>query len=294
MLVNVLTPNVVKRRVYLRDSEFNRAIEAARNYWLDPARMHDCLWNSAALLLRPDAIAGRQSTRIFAMLRLHGFIPVAAQEVQVRCSQVEELWKYQFNVATAERRSLLKRLLAISPSVYIMLHDVKWRSSAPATVHLTYLKGTAVVANRKRWHLRTLAGPPIANLLSYVHVSDEPADVLREMAVLFDVPTQISMFQQLDAGVDRTTEAMTLIRKLEALAPRDALTGMGQPSFGDEQNLEVQKLRRGWKDIVERARVCRSFVSGETYVGKEAIVPDDKELALPLDGHLIFQELGPR
>ena len=295
-LLTVLSPNVVKHRVYGRDPHYIASAAMYRHRWTSDSQLRTILWDSAAMLLRPDAIAGRSSAAVFPVLREHGIYPVAARLVHLDANMTHDMWKYQFNVATPERQLLLKRIFATGPAVYVVLRDCNLRALAPAPVHITYLKGTAIVANRRRWHLRTVAGPHIANLLSYVHVSDDPIDVVREMAVLFDASARHALLCAIDAGQDRTSDCIDLIHRLETQTPRSALEAappMCARDREERESIEYRRLRE-WRSIVRDAQVTRSFVTGETYRTMDAIVPDDKRLSLPLDGHLIFPELGQR
>jgi len=288
MLRTVLTPNDIKHRVYRLDPDFQEMVELSRGFWPDTAAFGDMLWNTASLLLRADAIVGRQAAAVLPVLRDLGFVPVVARQVAPELAQTSRLWRYQLNVSTPERQRLLQRLMSAGPSIYLLFRDLSVRTSAPATVHMTYLKGTAILANRRRWHLRTLAGPRVANLLSYVHVSDDPADLLREMRVLFDAQRCRSILSELQAGQDRTSAALRLLADLEAATPRDLLEGQAPPRPGEAPAVAE------WREIIRLAKDCPMFVGGDSYRGRDAIVPDDKELSLPLDGHLIFRELGPR
>ena len=302
MIEKYLTPNPIKTKIFQTDTNFLTSMAVASGFWTSSDRLLDALWNNAALLLRPDAIVGGRCSTILPVLREHGFIPSVVREVSLSIPQTRALWRYQSNVATSERLALLDLLMTTGPSIYIVLHDTRFRLMAPGTVHLTYLKGTAIVDNRKPGHLRTVAGPRIANLLSYVHVSDDPADMLREMSVLFDQRAIHNIVGELDKKEDRTDEALNLITKLSRDVPIDALTRGALELTGDsdgadamrEESPNILEARRRWNQIVKFARTCKSFHGGETYQGKEAIIPDDKWLSLPLDSHLIFTELGPR
>jgi hypothetical protein len=305
-----LTPNEVKARVFARDPYYSAALEDARQCWSSTAALERFLWNTAALLLRPDAIAGGQGANVLPVLRELGFVPVAAAAVQPSLDQTRQLWRYQANVSTPERLRLLDLIMTSGHSLYILFHDLTRRLSAPATVHLTYLKGTAIVQNRRKWHLRTLAGPKVANILSYVHVSDDPADVLREIALLFPRRRWWELVKEAQQALDRTEDVRLLLARLQACLPKallercnDNLLAGVDPSndLAWERILNTEclllcetEVRWRWWHIVARSRRCRVFVSGNSYDGRAATVPDDKDLSLPLDGHLIFRELGPR
>lgn len=309
-LETCLTPNEIKARVFARDPYYAVALEEARQCWTAAPALQRLLWNTASLILRPDAIAGGQGANILPVLRELGFIPVAAAAVRLSLYQTRELWRYQANVSTLERLRLLDLIMTSGHSLCVLFHDVTRRVSAPATVHLTYLKGTAIVKNRRKCHLRTLAGPKVANILSYVHVSDDPADVLREIALLFPGRRWLELLKAAAEALDRTEEVRSLLAHLQARQPKALLecsdtavpVAMDRPNDLEWQrilntdgvDLGEMEVRRRWRHIVARSGRCQVFISGNSYDGRLTTVPDDKDLSLPLDDHLIFRELGPR
>jgi hypothetical protein len=223
----------------------------------------------------------RNSRLVIGELRLHGFVPVAFREVYPDSGQIDRLWRYQANLSTSERLHFLNHILRLGPSIYVLFLDSTQRHSAPATVHLTYLKGPTVFARRKKHHLRTIAGPSVASVLSYLHASDDPADVVREMAVLLGRQAQAGIMAEASAQQDRTTDLLSLVKRLEAIAVSRSR------ALSPAADTAIQ-----WDRLVSHAKSCRSFVSGETYRPEHAIVPDDKRLSLPLDSLLLKSEFG--
>lgn len=310
ILATCLTPNEIKARVFARDVYYTSALEDAQHCSASTQALCQILWSTASLLLRPDAIAGGQAANILPVLRDLGFVPVAAAAVRLSLSQTRELWRYQANVSTPERLQLLDLLMTSGHSLYILFHDVTRRLSAPASVHLTYLKGTAIVENRRKWHLRTLAGPKVANILSYVHVSDDPADLMREIALLFPRRQWLELLREAEQALDRAENIRWLLARLQAQVPRQLLersnmtllAGANPPDAPAWRRilnteglpLSEMEVRQRWQHIVEASKCCKVFVSGNSYDGRVTTVPDDREFSLPLDGHLIFRELGPR
>ncbi|KVW47260.1 nucleoside-diphosphate kinase [Burkholderia ubonensis] len=304
-LVTLLTPNRVKRSVYELNADYVRSLEMIRQRWGASGTIRERLWNHAAMLLRPDAIVGRRAAAVFPALRAHGFIPVAVRCVALDSPRTSALWIYQSNVSTPERLRLMDRLMTSAPSVYVVLRDLRSRTMTPATVHATYIKGATVAAKRKRDHLRSLVGPPIANLLSYIHMADDPADLVREMAVLFDAAEQAGILAEIDARQDRTGVALRMISQLEARLPDSGASAAGGSKAdgigGDDSASQLGRCDActpelltdaGWKAFVEEAINCKSFISGETYDTRLATVPDDKRLSLPVDTYLIRAEFG--
>src|SRR5580658_1224326 len=222
-LVTCLTPNRIKTNVFERDENYVAALRDIRQRWTSTQMLCNMLWNTASLILRPDAVAGGQAANILPALRDLGFVPIAARSVRLSLDQTRELWRYQANVSTRERLRLLDLIMTSAPSLYILFRDATERVSAPATVHLTYLKGTAIVENRRKWHLRTMAGPKVANIVSYVHVSDDPADMVREIALLFPRRQWLDLMNEAEQATDRTEKVRSLLAALQADGPKDLL-----------------------------------------------------------------------
>ena len=282
-----LTPNEIKAHTFARDENYRTALNDARQCWTSSASLHRFLWNISSLLLRPDAIAGGESVRVLPVLRQLGCIPVCARPVQLSLSQTRELWRYQANVSTQERLRLLDLIMTSGQSLYILFRDLTQRMSAPATVHLTYLKGTAIVKNRRASHLRTLAGPRISNILSYVHIADDPADMMREMMLLFPQRRWLSLLQEAQQETDRTDSVHSLLAALQERLPKGLLT-----SSQEAESMPPCPLRRRWQHIVTMSQSCRVFIDGDSYDSCATTVPDDRKFSLPLDNHLIFREFG--
>ncbi len=309
MLSTCLTPNRIKTHFFEKDDNYLATLKTIRKFLPCTENLKEFLWNTAALILRPDAVAGGQAENILPVLRDYGFVPVAFAPVSFSLAQTRELWRYQANVSTTERLRLLDLIMTSGPSVYILLQDQTVRNSAPATVHLTHLKGTAIVKNRRPWHLRTVTGPLVTNILSYVHVSDDPADVVREIGVLFSQQQCLELVKEAKQLCDRTEQVRELITELQSQQPRKLLdfnsqdlSINAQSEIVDwerilsttKQTLDDSELRLRCNYIVKQSKHCKVFVGGDSYNAMDAMIPDDTELSLPLDEHLILPELGPR
>jgi hypothetical protein len=294
MIEDVLTLNPVKKAVYQRDSHFIQAMSAILSAWPDTRSVASFLWNHAAILLRPEAILARSSHTIFPSLRAHGLIPVSVRRIHLTAEKAALMWRYQANVMTQGHRVLLQRLLAAGPSIYIVLRDHKKRSSTPAAGHVTYLKGPTLMAKRGPRHLRSLAGPVIANVVSYIHASDDPADFVRELAVLFPSKAFLEILREAAAGQDRTCAALTALKEAERYAPKGVL-GSVHDAFQNEEDLSAEDsmIRREWIEIIKCAQRNISYVGGEVYDTRAATIPDDKKYLARLDSHLTFADIGP-
>jgi nucleoside diphosphate kinase len=291
-LTTCLTANNTKLAVYAHDSDFVRAFASMQACWGVSDTLRHRLWNCAGMLLRPDAIAAKNSVAVMHTLRQQGLVPLLARVVMMSSEKTGALWHYQANVSTAERIELLRRLMLSGPSLFVVLRDDRTRILSPATVHLTYLKGPTLAAKRKPGHLRTIAGPVLANLISYIHASDDPADLVREMGLLFDDNELRDVLQEIDAWEDRTVDVCSLIARLEGSISEDlCFAEMGSTAACIEPFYGPLNIRQNWEVLIGSAIRCRSFVTGETYDTMLATVPDDKRLSLPLDRHLTIPEI---
>jgi Nucleoside diphosphate kinase len=296
MIENVLTLNPIKKTVYRNDIAFGEAISLTLGLWSETRVLISFLWDHTGILLRPEAIVARRSRLILPMLRAHGLMPVCVRRLHLTPEQSRLMWRYQANVMTQGHYLLLQRLLSAGPSIYIVLKDHSKRKSTPAAGHVTYLKGPTLRAKRRPLHLRSLAGPPIANILSYIHASDDPADFLRELAILFPGSALRQILSEAAAGQDRTCDLLGALGEAELYAPKGILSS-DHITSGKDWGLwsppEDPLVQRNWIEIIKLAQTNRSYVSGEMYDVRSAMIPDDKQYLARLDDHLIFADVAP-
>ncbi len=288
----VLTPNIIKQRHFSKDKDYSRALDLLNHTFDSHPNKLSYLWNTAAIIIRPDAIAGHMTSNIFPLLKKHGFFPCAVRVISISEKQVEALWRYQWNVATTERQNLLKRIMTAGQAIYLLLKDETVRKSAPATVHLSYLKGTSRIDRRKLGHLRTAAGPAIANIFSYLHIADDPADVLREQALLFSDEEVTTLMKESMSASNKQDMVNQKLSTLERLIPTGTFSLELLKTELDSGDAFSEVLRT-WQSIIRDSLDCINFITGDAYEGKDAIIPDDSSYSLPLDEHLVCPDIGP-
>ncbi|WEH31984.1 nucleoside-diphosphate kinase [Streptomyces sp. AM 4-1-1] len=130
------------------------------------------------LWLRPDVAAAGAAGEVIERVAGARFVPVGACAVRLDRGGVRALWWWQLTRATAERLLLLDAVAALGPGLLVLYRHPQ---GDPA-VRLTRLKGGNDPAGRPRDSLRSVAGSP-NRLLTMVHTSDDPLDVVRELAV---------------------------------------------------------------------------------------------------------------
>ncbi|MEU5592867.1 nucleoside-diphosphate kinase [Streptomyces sp. NPDC020298] len=213
----LLTCHPAKQRLYGADTYFQESHEQLAALTEDVtgfAHRH------AVLLLKPDAVVARSLDAAVDWLGGRGFRIVAAAVTRLTRTMIRSLWYFQWNLATPHRRRLAALFLEDADALVLLVrpaHDL----DVPASVELTRLKGPTDPDARQPGQLRHLLGR-YSYLLNLVHTPDEPADVLRELAVHFDGTARDRLFRSALAGEDRTAEALELTGLLYAAAkPRN-------------------------------------------------------------------------
>jgi hypothetical protein len=135
------------------------------------------------LLVKPEAITGRRVAAILGFVREHGYRVVGTWPVSMGRHQVRGLWGYQLNaVPIAHVRAL--EMLAGSGDLFLVGLDHRPAGNGPSAAEsLAERKSSAGDGLRDR------LGCP-ALMINFVHAPDEPADVLRELAILGDARAQ--------------------------------------------------------------------------------------------------------
>jgi len=190
-----LTSQTVKHDVYAAEPYMARAWSEAVEQFGDQAAW--ILQRTAAALFRPDAIvAARLHGAIGYIEDRLGLVPVFCAPVDFTEQSAELVWKYQWGGASADRIALMKSMLTSAPSVLVAFRDPRARIELPASVRLSAVKGSGHPAERAGHELRSALGSP-NRVLTFVHITDEPADILREAAILLPPAERRRMFAAL-------------------------------------------------------------------------------------------------
>jgi hypothetical protein len=214
-----LTRSAVKRRAYAEDLYFRESWpEAVAG--LD-GTLDSVLHRVTMLAMKPDAIVGRRSRPALNYLLEHGFRPLTARATTLDRHAMREIWRYDWNVYTSDRLNFSSLWYISTPMLFFMLVDsTAGPGTVPASVRLGSLKGLADPARRNPAHLRTRLEPP-NRILNFVHVTDEPADLVREVGILWDRPQRLELWSEigrrLGDGVDPDIDR--LIDTVESRCP---------------------------------------------------------------------------
>jgi nucleoside diphosphate kinase len=175
----------------------------------------------AMVVIQPDGLAAGCADRCLDYLEEASFTPLAMRTLHLDASRFREMWRYQSNVATYESLVLGELVCTKTDSVMLLLWDGTPEPDLPASVRLTALKGHSDPARRHPAQLRSVIGA-LNWVFVMVHGSDEPIDVVRELAVMMDSDE----LAQLLAGVrDRPAEQPARAARAELSRSIDRIPG---------------------------------------------------------------------
>lgn len=178
-----LTLLPTKRDEFTRDIYF-------RECWSDCLEIFgpdasDKLHSIALLSFKPDAIVGRRVTPTMEFLEREEFVPLAVATIEYTRHSMRELWRYNWQVYTVDRLELVTHMHTSNPSLLVLLRDSRPVPGVPGSVRLSSLKGSADPDQRRPGQLRTVLEPP-NRIINFVHVADEPADIVRELGIFLE------------------------------------------------------------------------------------------------------------
>ncbi|WUI01727.1 hypothetical protein OHR68_07880 [Spirillospora sp. NBC_00431] len=145
----------------------------------------DSLQRHAILAVKPEGWIDGVFPRVTGFLARHGFEIVGMFRSRLTPIMIREVWRYQWNIAPIERIELSELLLSLGPLYGFVLHDTAPVDGIPASVRLARLKGPALTARQRPGQLRHELRAP-CRLVTYVHIPDEPADIIRDLSILLD------------------------------------------------------------------------------------------------------------
>ncbi|WP_433756594.1 nucleoside-diphosphate kinase [Nocardia sp. CA-135398] len=212
-LLSALTPSPQKVDAYVADTYVQESVDQLDRLGVDAAKFAR---EHSLLLLKPDAIVARSVEPTLTWLADNGFRVVGAFRVPVDRHLARALWYFAWNIASPERRRLADLLVGISDVLVLVVHGPD--GELPVPVRLTEAKGATDPRKRRPGELRYLLGRH-NYLLNLVHSPDDPADVLRELAIYLDEWRRAAVIAQACTGADRTADAAAIAEELYARTP---------------------------------------------------------------------------
>lgn len=294
-----LTLQPDKVRAYEDDFVPEAAWRAVWKHWGPEAT--DFVYGHSFLLLKPETIARRLSWQAISFVVDRGFVPVAHAGVALSRNAAHHIWRFQWNAATTDRVELTNLVNAQSESLLILLRDSN-RGPVPASVKLWRMKGSAHAERRTAEHLRTALGMH-NRMLGFVHTPDEPADLVRELAILFD-PGALDRLLVASRSVG-TTNAEILAQsrylasefesrcRVHSVNPAEVVQRVGQTAGGRALSTVVSAMETGRR--MGLAEVLASFKGAGSAtcewdaltIAAELIEHDKKGVCAKLDARAV-------
>jgi|HubBroStandDraft_1064217.scaffolds.fasta_scaffold08384_4 hypothetical protein len=177
-----LTRNPDKWLMYSAEPGFMIALATLRAD-LGPDAL-DCLSGYAVLLVKPEGWIEGILTRLLRFLADSEFEIVQTFRSELSAVAMHELWRYSWNVGPIERIELSELLLSLGPAYGFLLKD-RQNCGTWASTRLAGMKGHSKPDQQRPGQLRYELRTP-SRVMSYVHVPDEPADMVRDISLLVD------------------------------------------------------------------------------------------------------------
>ncbi|ESX79413.1 nucleoside diphosphate kinase [Mesorhizobium sp. LSHC414A00] len=196
-----------------------------RECWVDfaeifGAKTEQALQSLTLLSLKPDAVVGRRAEAIVDYVASRGFCPVATIPVSLNRHSIRELWRYDWNAFPVDRIEFSTLWYTSTDVLVFILEDLQAADGTPASGRLSPMKGGPDARLRAPDSLRTLLRPP-NRILNFVHMADEPGDLVRELGIFFDRETRRELLTCIAGrmGSSWIGEARSEIATLEARYP---------------------------------------------------------------------------
>lgn len=175
-----LTRSDRKRQIFQVDADFRYAVHRIRSAGLSVERI---AYDYGLILLKPETFYGRVVADGLAFLEAKGFEVAWGRFGEFNNSIISRVWRYHFNAATPCRLDLIFDVLRRRPIGVFLIRQRG--AELPTTLLLSAVKGSGLSEKRDPQSLRGFF-KGANSFLNFVHVSDEPADVLREIPALLD------------------------------------------------------------------------------------------------------------
>jgi hypothetical protein len=196
-----------------------------RECWVDAVetfgdKVTGLLRGVAMLSVKPDAVVGRRMTAILEFLEKNEFVPIAVAQLGLTRHSMREVWRYDWHVYPVDRLAFTTIWYTACDVLMFLVRDRRPESPVPASVRLSQMKGHAIAERRKAGDLRSVLRPP-NRILNFVHVAEEPVDVVREIGILTDGAGRKRLLQAVrdNYGADRGQETKDAIARLESAVP---------------------------------------------------------------------------
>lgn len=217
----------------------------------------------AVVVLKPEIFASGKARYIINLIERYDFKLKAFSTVKYDRLKIRETWRYQYSEATIDRMSLVDHLYCLGDAMLLFFEDTSQVLTKPASARLHKLKGASEARLRTPDTLRSIIDIP-NGVIRLFHVPDEPADIIREIGILFERDQRFLIYRKLcSPSYVNTKQLEEAITKLESQHPRHdfslktAWCNISQKSSDTFFITQIEKLKQqvanreeiGWEDV---------------------------------------------
>lgn len=174
-------------------------------------------FSHSLMVVKPDALVSGRLDVVLDWLPRLGFSVVASMSISICADQAKALWRYQWNCAPRIRKDAYMAMFEASQSLLLVVRSTR-DLHVSAAKRLANLKGPADPALQRPDDLRAWLGNA-THLLSFVHAADEPADLVRELAILLPPAQRMTVHARMRDGLALSAQDL----RAEASRVRDGL-----------------------------------------------------------------------
>jgi Nucleoside diphosphate kinase len=170
---------------YAGDIAFREGIADLAQAWGD--EYESLLRRVGWILFKPESLLTRRLEEALDHLRSLRFEPLAWRLVRLDRNVVRGMWRFELARASLPLLAAVDVVATVAPSLLVVLLDLEHGGAAwaSATTRLAAVKGSPRGQEQQPGQLRHALRSPTL-LLNFVHAPDATADLVRELAVLFD------------------------------------------------------------------------------------------------------------
>jgi len=211
-----LVENPVRQELFVDDLYF-------RECWNDAVSLFgsgaiDIVSRAALMSFKPEAIVGRRMGQALEIILAQRFVPVAFGSSTVSRHLIRELWRYDWTVFPIDRLVLSTFWYTSTEMPFLLFRDPEALPAAVAARRLSRLKGAYKNGQYSRGSLRQMLDSP-NRMLNFVHIADEPADVVRELGIAFARNERLAVLKKLAMQADSSGPMLEYFDNLYARYP---------------------------------------------------------------------------
>ncbi|HEY0167524.1 MAG TPA: hypothetical protein VGB75_10830 [Jatrophihabitans sp.] len=192
-----LTASAAKAGRYCDDIYFLESWNQACESLPDPGPI---LRANTYVLLKPETLAAGRVEQVLTLIQDRGYLLLDVLPILLDRHRIRALWQYQLNAAPLATLATVDLIMSCGPAAIALLTEAPGaqQSGGSASERLSVMKGLSY-GPRRPTDIRALLGGT-TRLFSYLHVPDEPADLVRELGIWFDHPARRRVYRTLAGG----------------------------------------------------------------------------------------------